>query len=89
MKLQKRGKIMACFKGVTKQQKEVLEVIVKFIDEKGFSPTVRELMDLLKLCSTSTVHGYLNRLERHGYISRTPSSPRTIRVLRLAHGDEL
>ncbi|HWR60378.1 MAG TPA: transcriptional repressor LexA, partial [Clostridia bacterium] len=44
-------------------------------------PSVREICDAVKLKSTSTVHGHLERLERKGYIRRDPTKPRAIEVL--------
>lgn len=68
---------------LTDKQKEVLELIEIYIKEQGYSPTVRELMHLCGFKSTSTMHGYLNRLEEKGYISRCKISPRTIKVLKV------
>lgn len=69
---------------LTEKQKNVLHTIENFINEKGYSPTVRELGDLLGLKSTSTIHEYLEKLQRYGYITKAKDSPRTIRVLKSA-----
>jgi repressor LexA len=66
---------------LSKKQLEVLSFIKKEIYKKGYPPSVREICDAVKLKSTSTVHGHLERLERKGYIRRDPTKPRAIEVL--------
>lgn len=66
---------------LSKKQLEVLSFIKKEIVKKGYPPSVREICDAVKLKSTSTVHGHLERLERKGYIRRDPTKPRAIEVL--------
>ena len=59
---------------LTIKQKQFLQVIKKYIDEHGFSPTVRELGQLIGLKSTSTVKGY---------IEKQAECPSTIRVVKM------
>ncbi len=66
---------------ISKKQLEVLNFIKREIYKKGYPPSVREICDAVKLKSTSTVHGHLERLERKGYIRRDPTKPRAIEVL--------
>jgi len=66
---------------LSKKQLEVLSFIKKEIYKKGYPPSVREICNAVKLKSTSTVHGHLERLERKGYIRRDPTKPRAIEVL--------
>ncbi|QYX42700.1 transcriptional regulator [Bacillus inaquosorum] len=49
---------------ITERQYETLQVIEKYINEKGFAPTYRELMNMLGLTSPSTVKGLLDALKR-------------------------
>ena len=53
----------------------------KFTEEHGFPPTVRELGALLGVASTSTVFSRIKQLEKSGYIRRVPASPRAIEIL--------
>jgi repressor LexA len=69
---------------LSKKQLEVLSFIKKEINKKGYPPSVREICDAVKLKSTSTVHGHLERLERKGYIRRDPTKPRAIVYLMAA-----
>ena len=50
------------------KQREILEFMVKYQEEKGYPPAVREIGAAVGLSSTSTVHGHLSRLEAKGYI---------------------
>lgn len=63
---------------LTDKEAVVLEVIKNYIDSNHISPTVRELSKVLSFKSTSTVHRYLENLEKKSYISKKTSSPRTI-----------
>ncbi|NLM49518.1 MAG: transcriptional repressor LexA [Clostridiaceae bacterium] len=63
-----------------KKQQEILDSINKQINEKGYPPTVREICAAVGLKSPSTVHGYLQRLEKKGLLEKIPSKTRAIRV---------
>jgi len=62
------------------RQKRILEAIHTFIEGNGYSPSVRELGDIVGLKSSSTVHGHLERMQKKGLIEWDPSFPRTIRL---------
>ena len=62
------------------KQHEILQFINEEVTSRGYPPTVREICNATGLASTSTVHGHLARLEKHGYIVRDPSKPRAIEV---------
>lgn len=65
------------------RETQILNVIVNYIKQNGYAPTVREIGKIVGLKSTSTVHTYLKRLELKGFIERKESSPRALRVLRV------
>ena len=65
-------------KELTKKQKDVLNFIRDFVDDNGYPPSVREICIGIGVKSTSTVHGYLTRLERNGYITRESTRTRSI-----------
>lgn len=67
---------------LTYKQSEVLECISDFIKENGYSPTIRELGELLGLSSTSTVFVHLKNLVNKGYITYVPNASRTIRIIK-------
>lgn len=60
------------------RQKEILDFMKKIISEKGYSPTVREICQALKVKSTSTVHSDIKVLEEQGLVKKDPSKPRTV-----------
>jgi len=60
------------------KQKRVYEYLKEFIEANGYPPSVREIGAAVGLRSTSTVHGYLQRLEKRGLIRRDPSRNRAI-----------
>lgn len=66
---------------LTKKQKEVLKVIKKFIAKNGYSPSVREICDLMGLSSTATVFVHLKHLMNKGYLKQTNNKFRTLEVL--------
>ena len=59
----------------------ILDFINKEIGEKGYPPSVREICEAVGLKSTSTVHGYLQRLEKKGFIKKDATKPRALKVL--------
>ena len=63
---------------ITQKQRDILEVIRKFIDEHGYSPSVREICEITGLKSTATVHGYLKRLEEHGLLNKAANKNRAV-----------
>ncbi len=65
---------------LTKKQQRFLQFLSKYIREKGYPPTIREIVHHLKLASTNSVKKYLDILERKGHIRRIPNSPRAIEV---------
>ena len=67
-------------RSLTTREQAILDCIKNKIRENGFPPTVREICNEVGLRSTSTVHGYLARLEELGAIKRDPSSSRAIEV---------
>lgn len=67
-------------KKLSSKQMKVLSCIYDTIEAKGYPPTVREICSHMGLSSTSTVHGYLSRLEDGGYLSRDSSKTRAIEL---------
>lgn len=63
---------------LTSKQEKILKTIKKFIAEKGYAPTIRELCKLCNLNSTATMFVHLKNLTKKGYINQTKSKFRTI-----------
>lgn len=60
------------------KEKKVYDYIVNAMRERGFAPSVRDIMNDLGYKSTSTVHMYLNRLDNLGYIKKVEGKSRAI-----------
>lgn len=65
---------------LTKKQEDVLNVVKKYIADKGYSPTVREICNELNLNSPATVFVHIKHLINKGYINQTKSKFRTIEL---------
>jgi repressor LexA len=65
---------------LTKRQQEIWEFLVRYTEERGYPPTVREIGEHVGLASPSTVHAHLANLERAGLIKRDPTKPRAIEL---------
>lgn len=65
---------------MTDKDREMYNIIMLYIAQNGYSPTVRELCKISGLRSTSTVHNRLKKLESLGKIQKLTECPRTITV---------
>lgn len=76
---------------LTAREAAIMEFIRSRVKAKGYPPSVREIGLAVGLKSSSTVHGYLKRLEEKGYILRDPTKPRAVELIggseQLAAGD--
>lgn len=63
---------------ITSKQQDVLNFITDFIEHNSYPPSVREICKGIDVKSTSTVHGYLQRLEKKGLIKRDSLKTRSI-----------
>ncbi len=66
---------------LTERQQEIMDFILKEVENKGYPPSVREIGEAVGLSSSSSVHAQLEKLEQLGYIRRDPTKPRAIEVL--------
>jgi repressor LexA len=57
-------------KEITETQKKVFRSITDFVEERGFPPTIREIMSLMGYSSVNNVQRILSVLEKNGYINR-------------------
>jgi repressor LexA len=65
---------------LTSRQREILQVIDRYMGERGYPPSVREIGEAVGLTSPSTVHNHLASLQRRGLLRRDPTKPRAIEV---------
>ena len=69
---------------LTEKEKLIYNYISDTIRRDGYAPSVRDIKESLAIKSTSTVHSYLERLEKKGYIRREMGKSRTLRVEAIA-----
>ncbi len=65
---------------VSDKQKEMLAFIEDFVDKNGFPPTHEEIRVGLNISTKSLVNYHLEALEEAALLSRTPNTPRGIRL---------
>lgn len=65
----------------TKKQRELLDFIQKFINENGYSPSYREIMNGLNYNSVATVALHVNSLIKRGHIRKRDRSARSLEVV--------
>ena len=64
---------------LTDRQRAVYDWIVEFCQDKGYSPTVRELCRAFGFHSTNAAVCHLRPLARKGYVRWQPRAQRTLR----------
>jgi repressor LexA len=65
---------------LNQKQKQVLEYIKSYIDDRGFPPSIREICRKLGFASPRAGQKYLEALEEKGFIQRE-SKPRGIKIM--------
>ena len=71
---------------LTKRQKEILDHIDGFIDERGYAPSFEEIAHHFGYSSLATVHEHLSNLERKGYIRKSYNESRSIELVKADEG---
>jgi len=66
--------------GLNTTRETILQYIHGFIDERGYSPTVRDILKGCEISSTAVVQYHLDVLEKEGRIHRDPEIFRSIRL---------
>lgn len=67
--------------GTSQTRQRILKFLHDFVDDRGYAPTVRDILRGCSLSSTAVVQHHLNVLEREGYIHRDPEVFRSIQLL--------
>ncbi|MBI4236469.1 MAG: transcriptional repressor LexA [Chloroflexi bacterium] len=63
-----------------RRQEEILRFIERFLDERGYPPTIRDIQHACDISSTSVVDYNLRALERASLIRRSPEVSRGIEL---------
>ena len=67
-------------RGLTPRQHRILRFIHDWVQERGYSPSMREIGRAVGLTSTSSVEHQLSALESKGRLRREAGCPRTVEV---------
>lgn len=70
---------------LTKKQLAVIQFIEDFEEEKGYSPSYREIMAGLNLSSVSAVAEHIDNLVAKGVLKKNPGEARSLEVLDYKH----
>lgn len=70
-----------------RKEKAILNFIEEQVMENGYPPSVREIGEAMGLSSTATVHGYLTKLEKQGFIKKEGKKGRTLKVIKSSDGN--
>ena len=62
-------------KELTPKQQEVYDYIIRFTQENGYPPSVREIGQALGMKSPSTVHFHIKGLENAGVLTKAAGRP--------------
>ncbi len=68
-------------KELSGKQAQILEFLRRFIDEKDYPPSIRDIQEGCSISSTSVVDYNLRKLEEKGYIRRDREVSRGIEIL--------
>ena len=67
--------------GISPTRQKILQFIHEFVNDKGYSPTVRDILKGCSLSSTAVVQHHLNILEKENIIHRDPEVFRSIQLM--------
>lgn len=65
-----------------KKERELLNYILQFQEQHGYSPILREMADAMSRRSVSTIHALIRSLVDKGYIQKVDGNSRTLKVLK-------
>jgi repressor LexA len=65
---------------MSETRRRILEFIRSFMEERGYGPTIRDIMKGLGISTPSLVQHHLRMLEREGHIERDPQVVRGIKL---------
>ncbi|MCH7777360.1 MAG: transcriptional repressor LexA [Gemmatimonadetes bacterium] len=66
---------------LTKRQREILDYLGAYIEEKQYAPSFEEIAQHFSFSSLATVHEHLTNLEQKGFIRRSHNESRSIEIV--------
>ena len=70
----------------TRKERAILKFIEEQVMSNGYPPSVREIGKAIGLSSTATVHAYIAKLEKQGFIKKEDKKGRTLKVIKGSDG---
>ena len=70
---------------ITKKQQALLDFLEDFTEEKGYSPSYREIQAGLGLSSVSAVAEHIDNMVEKGILKKVPGAARSLEVLDFRH----
>ncbi len=77
---------MKKFEKLSERQQNILRFMDRYITSNGFPPTIREIGEATGINSTSVVNYNLNKLVRMGYLQRTATKSRGLKLVKALPG---
>lgn len=71
---------------LTRRQREILDYLEEFIEERGYAPSLDEIGGRFGLSSLATVHKHLTNLQEKGFIRRAWNRSRSVELVRTRTG---
>ena len=71
---------------LTRRQREILDYLKEFIDERGYAPSLEEIGSRFGLSSLATVHKHLMNLQEKGFIRRAWNRSRSVELVQARAG---
>ena len=66
---------------LTKRQREILDFLGAYIEERQYAPSFEEIAQHFSFSSLATVHEHLTNLEQKGFIRRSHNESRSIEIV--------
>ena len=66
---------------LTKRQREILDYLNEFIEDRGYAPSLEEIGRRFGLSSLATVHKHLTNLQDKGFIRRAWNRSRSVELV--------
>jgi len=67
--------------GLTKKQKQILDYIIDFEKENGYTPSYQEIADNFQISSKATICEHVKNLESKGYLKTSYNEARSIQLI--------
>jgi repressor LexA len=77
---------MKKFEKLSERQQKILRFMDRYVNANGYPPTIREIGEATQINSTSVVNYNLNKLVKLGYIQRSSTKSRGLRMVKNVPG---